>query len=268
MTYLESIFLGLVQGFAEFLPVSSSGHLVILQTFMGLTKGNVVFDVFLHLATLVAVVWVYRADLGRIFAGKMVGEGDSGIPTRRLLLFILLSVLATGVVLPFKDRLETLFENVDGVRIFLLVNAAALATLPALRKTGRDLGSLTWIGAIVIGLCQAVGALPGISRSGSTILAGLLLGLRPRDACRYSFLLSIPTILIAAIVQIPDAIEARSLFAFGPWALGFLIALAAGIVAIPFLIGIVEKGKLWGFAVYCALVGIALFFVTPPQANL
>ena len=263
MTILESFILGLVQGFAEFLPVSSSGHLVILQVLMGFENAgeNVVFDIFLHLATLLAVVFVYRNNLKEIFTGKDVGEGDEKIPALKLVGLIAISLIATGVIYPFKDIFESMFSTLSGVRIFMLINAVALALLPRLRTGADGLGKLTWTGAVIIGLAQAVGAFPGISRSGSTIIAGLLLGLSPKEACRYSFLLSIPTIIAAAVVKIPDAIEIG--FNVGPAQLivGALIALASGLVAIPLLVGVVEKGKLWGFAIYCAVVGTSLFFI-------
>jgi undecaprenyl-diphosphatase len=265
MGYLDSILLGIVQGLTEFLPVSSSGHLVILQYFMGFRDAveNVTFDVFLHLATLLAVGWVYRKDVYDIFTGKFAGEGESRISKWRLVGFIALSLLVTGIIYPFKNQLETLFEDISGVRIFLIINAVALGILPLLRRGSKGLGKMNWLGAVVIGLAQAIGAFPGISRSGSTILAGLLLGLNPRDACRYSFLLSIPTIFLAGLVQIPDAISEGVTFNPGPMILGFLFALGAGLVAIPLLIRVVEKGRLWGFAVYCAVVGIGLFLVSP-----
>lgn len=264
MGYLESILLGAVQGLTEFLPVSSSGHLVILEYLLGFRDAaqNVTFDLFLHVATLLAVVWVYRKDLRAIFKSNTIGgtpETLAPIPKGRFLLFILVSILVTAIALPFKNQLETLFENVNGVRIFLLVNAVALGVLPFLRKEGHGLGKLTWVGAALIGLAQAVGVFPGISRSGSTILAGLLLGLAPSEAVRYSFLLSIPTIALAALVQIPDVVSGGITFSPGPMVVGFIFALSGGLVAIPLLIGIVEKGKLWGFAIYCAVVGIALF---------
>lgn len=263
MGWSQAALLGLIQGLTEFLPVSSSGHLVILQYFMDLRNAteNVTFDIFLHLATLLAVVWVYRIDLKAIAVGNTVGEGSEPIPKWRLVGYLAVSLVATGVILPFKDQLETMFETITGVRVLLLINALALAVLPLLRKGAQGLGSMGWVGAVIIGLAQAVGAFPGISRSGSTILAGLLMGLAPREACRYSFLLSIPTILLAAIVHVPDAIESGFRFEPVSMVVGFVIALAAGLVAIPMLIGLVEKGKLWGFAVYCGVVGVGLFFM-------
>jgi undecaprenyl-diphosphatase len=263
MSWTDSILLGILQGLTEFLPVSSSGHLVIVEYFLGMKDAieNVTFDVFLHLATLLAVVWVYRADLKSIFTAPRVGEGEDSIPKWRLVGFLFISLLVTGVVLPFKDSLESQFETISGVRVFLLINAAALGVLPLLRRGKSGLGRMGWPGAVVIGLAQAVGALPGISRSGSTILAGLLLGLKPRDACRYSFLLSIPTILVAALVQVPDAMQSGIVINPLTAIVGFIAALAGGLAAIPLLIGIVEKGRLWGFAVYCALVGIALILI-------
>ena len=261
MSYAQAIVLGLVQGLAEFLPVSSSGHLVIIQFLWNLrdAASNVTFDIFLHLATLLAVVWVYRKDIRSVISGKSVGEKGLAIPKWRLVGFLLLSLIATGVILPFKSQLETQFESVSGVRIFLIINGLALGVLPFLRRGDKGLGEIKWIGAIAIGLAQAVGVFPGISRSGSTIIAGLLLGLSPREACRYSFLLSIPTIIVAALVQIPDAARAGFSFDPGPSAIAFVMAVAGGLAAIPFLIGVVEKGRLWGFAIYCVVLGIALF---------
>jgi len=262
MSITEVIILGLVQGLAEFLPVSSSGHLVFLQVIMGLENvdENIIFDIVLHLATLIAVVFVYRMNLRELFTGKAVGEGEDKIPPLRLVGFLALSVLATGVILPFKDILESLFSTVSGVRVFFIINGILLGILPSLRKGKLGLGRLTWLGAVIIGLAQAVGALPGISRSGSTIMAGLLLGLSPKEACRYSFLLAIPTILAAAVIEIPDAIQSGMQIGFVQLLAGSVAALIAGLLAIPLLVGIVEKGKLWGFAIYCVILGIALFF--------
>lgn len=266
MGYSHALILGILQGLAEFLPVSSSGHLVILQVFMGLKDAseNITFDIFLHIATLLAVAYVYRKNLAEIFKSPTVESGDTTVPKWKLLGMLMVSILGTGIILPFKDQLSSMFETIDGVRIFLIINGIALAVLPLMRKGELSLNRLTWSGALVIGLAQAAGALPGISRSGSTILAGLLLGLSPKEACRYSFLLAIPTILVAALVQIPDALEAGLSFEPGPMALGFIVAFVSGLIAIPLLIGIVEKGKLWGFSIYCCLVGIALFIVNPP----
>jgi len=260
MTVGEAVLLGFIQGLTEFLPVSSSGHLVIIQVFLRL-KENITFDVFLHIATLLAVIWAYRADLVALLKSDKIGKGDQPIPKWRFLAFIAISLIATGVVWPFKDKLETLFETINGVRVFLIINALGLGFLPLLKRGAKGLGSLNWLGAIIIGLAQAIGAFPGISRSGSTIIAGLLLGLKPSEACRYSFLLAIPTILIAAVTQIPDALTSGSMPALGPAFAGFLVALVVGVISIPFLVGIVEKGKLWGFAIYCGIVGIALFLV-------
>ena len=263
MEFAQSFILGLLQGLTEFLPVSSSGHLVILQSFMGLDDAakNISYDIFLHIATLLAVSWAYRKDLGYIFASDVVGEGDGAIPKWRLLGFLLISIVATGIVLPFKDGLEAMFESVKGVRVLMIINGAALGILPMLRKGQASLISLSWLGAAIIGLAQAVGAFPGISRSGSTIIAGLLLGLSPREACKYSFLLSIPTVILAALFQIPDAMTLGLAFEIGPAMTGFAIAFIIGLGSIPLLIGIVEKGRLWGFAIYCAFIGIGLFFV-------
>jgi len=265
MNYQQATLLGIIQGLTEFLPVSSSAHLVIVQVFCGLREAteNVTFDLMLHLATVVAVLWIYRKDLVAIFKGSEIGETDK-IKGLKLLWLIALSLLATGIALPFKDIVEEQFGTVNGVRVFLLINAVALALIPQLRKGRSGLGKLRWYSAIFVGVAQAVAVLPGISRSGWTIMAGLLIGLSPREACRYSFLLSIPTMLAAAILQMFDALHEG--FNISPVLAiaGFIMALASGIIAIPFLIGATEKGKLWGFAVYCAVLGMALFFVAPP----
>jgi undecaprenyl-diphosphatase len=264
--YVQFIILGIIQGFTEFLPVSSSAHLVIAEFFMNMREAgkNVMFDVFLHVATLLAVIWVYRKDLRQILTGREVGEGANPIPKWRLIGFLALSIIATGVSIPFKGFLEAQFASLYGVRIFLLINAAALAVLPSLRKRGnKGLGEMTWLGAVIVGLVQAVAVLPGISRSGSTIIACLLLGLSPKEACRYSFLLAIPTIFIAALTQVPEAMKPGLELGGGVAVVSFLAAVACGILAIPLLVGIVERGKLWGFAIYCAIVGIVLFIVVP-----
>ncbi|MFH1675504.1 MAG: undecaprenyl-diphosphate phosphatase, partial [bacterium] len=249
-----------VQGLTEFLPVSSSGHLVIIEAFFHL-KETLTFDVFLHIATLLAVVWAYRADLVAVLKSDKIGTGDQPISKWKFIALIAISLVATGVIWPFKDKLESLFETIYGVRVLLIINALALGILPLLRRGAKGLGSLNWLGAVIIGLAQAIGAFPGISRSGSTIIAGLLLGLKPSEACRYSFILAIPTILVAAVTQIPDALKSGAMPPFGPAFAGFMMALIAGLIAIPRLIGIVEKGKLWGFAIYCAIIGIALFLI-------
>jgi undecaprenyl-diphosphatase len=263
MTYSMAVILGIVQGLTEFLPVSSSAHLVIVEYLMGMRNAseNITFDILLHLATVVAVIWFYRKDLVAILTGKFVGEGPNQIPKWRLLGFLALSVIATGVAMPFKGVLEDQFASITGVRIFLIINGIALAVLPSLRKSTKGLGQLTWIGALIIGLVQAVAVLPGISRSGWTIMAGLILGLSPREACRYSFLLSIPTILITAVVKAPDMLSSGVNIGAGPAVLGFIVAIAGALAAIPLMIGTVERGKLWGFAIYCVIVGVALFFV-------
>jgi len=251
VTLLQAIILGVIQGITEFLPVSSSGHLVIAQALMGLDLPGVLFEVNVHLATLCAVCWVYRKKLARLLGGAVRGERSS-------LLYIGLLALATipaGVVgVGLGDVLEPVFERPSIAAAFLLVTGGLVWSIrtfaPRARKETPNAPQAIWIG-----VAQALAILPGISRSGSTLAVGTALGIEATRMAEFSFLLSIPAIGGAALLQIPEVAEAGR--AIGPLPLigGFLAAAVSGVIAIRIFLAMLERKTFHRFAYYCWIVG-------------
>ncbi|MEZ5333436.1 MAG: undecaprenyl-diphosphate phosphatase [Thermoanaerobaculia bacterium] len=268
MTSLEALLLGALQGATEFLPVSSSGHLALAQHFLGVEGPQVAFDVVLHVATLLAVVVVYRRDLtvlvravvrgittGPFWRSPRAAVRDS--PELALALALVLGSIPTAVIgLLFQDPLEALFERPAVVAVMLLVTGAVLQ-LPRLVSRGGEgrerVGALT---AVVVGTAQGLAITPGISRSGSTISAALVAGVAPAAAARFSFLLSIPAILGALVLKLPDlsgaAAAPRPLLV-----LGFVTAFAVGWACLVALLALLRRGRFAVFSWYCWAVGLA-----------
>jgi undecaprenyl-diphosphatase len=264
MNVLEATFLGVVQGLTEFLPVSSSGHLVALESLLRVKRANsVTFEVVLHLGTLCAIVVIYRRELFALARYCLAVGAQHAVPlqTGRLLLLIAAATVPTGVIgVVFKKALTGLFDKPNITGVMLMVTGIILL-LSRLGKTrwGAFAAMPVWA-ALLIGVIQGVAIIPGISRSGSTIALGLLLGLERRHAADFSFILSVPAVIGAVILSLNDienlaAIGAGALFA------GFLASFAAGIIAVLLVLRIVRGGKLWYFAPYCFVLGavIALF---------
>lgn len=265
MTLLEAILLGALQGATEFLPVSSSGHLALAQHFLGVEEGQVAFDVVLHVATLLAVMVVYREVLGRL-CGAAVRESFSGRLFRsprtvwreseeiRLIGLLALGSLPTAAIgLLFQDRLEAAFGSPVLVATMLVVTGAVLL-LPRLRRKPAENHLRLWH-APLIGVAQGLAITPGISRSGSTISLGLLLGVRAEEAARYSFLLSIPAILGALLLKSGDLVEAA--LPAGVLVGGFVAAFAVGLTALLALLALLRRGRFGIFSVYCFGLGLA-----------
>ncbi len=258
--------LAVVQGLAEFLPISSSGHLVLAQTAMGLTRGGLTLDVALHVGTLVAVVAYYRRDLAFLVREALAGRVQ-------LVLSLAVGTLPAAVVgLALRGRFEALFHSVRPVGAFLLVTAgllvwgeaarrrlAAGAAAPPAGVPGpagmRDPGLLD---ALWIGCAQALAILPGISRAGATIAVGLARGLSPESAARFSFLLSLPVVLGAALLELPRAVEEGfQACSRGSALLGMALAAGVGWASLALLVTTLRRGAFRWFAVYCAVVGVA-----------
>lgn len=246
--------LALLQGLTEFLPVSSSGHLVLAQAALGMEEAGLALDVSLHLGTLLAVVVVYRKALLKLLQGALRGEW-------REPLFLVVGSVPAGVVgVFFGDVVEGLFHSARAASIGLFVTAAMLLVGESARRRHRAAGAkpraMTLGIAVAIGCAQALAVVPGISRSGSTIALGLLCGLAPKQAARFSFLLSLPAILGAAVLKLPDAAQAG--FGGDP---GLVIwaALFAGFVgwgALRMLLAFLGRGAFGWFAVYCVALGV------------
>ena len=273
MTYLQAIILGLVQGIAEFLPISSSGHLKIFEKLLGLPNVEtdyIFFDVLLHLGTLIAVLIVYHRVIARLLreAFTMVhirqarpGEEPDG-PMRRMIVLLLVSLLPLFVILPIKDHLEKLGSNYLVVGLMLMVTGLALYLcdhFPKGKKTERE---MTIWDALIVGVAQACAVMPGLSRSGMTISAGSARGLDRSFAVQFSFLMSIPTIIAAVLLQLIDAVKAGIDASLLPkYLVGVVIAAASGVASMRLLQFIARRSRFGGFAYYCWGAGILSMFL-------
>jgi undecaprenyl-diphosphatase len=294
MTWLQSLILGLIQGATEFVPVSSSGHLTLVPWLLNWSFDpdlKFAFDVMAHWGTLVAVLAVFWSDLWALVRGWLrtlglnVGsqapeharapEGE-GVPKahpytpgaiwtrtktdadgRLAWLIIVGSIPAALLGLLLEDFFEMLFGTPLVASLLLLVTACLLAFAEWRGKKGRDLPALTWLDALLIGLGQALAIAPGISRSGATMSAGLMRGVRRAAAARFSFLLSTPVILGAGVWQLKDLLADSGWTAhLPPLLIGFVAAGVSGYLCIRFLLGYLRRGKLYPFAIYCTLAGV------------
>lgn len=262
---LQAFILGCVQGLTEYLPISSSGHLVITQNLFGIDEPELFFDIILHLGTLIAVVGYYWADiLGALkdtFAGSKAikngstwSEVNQAYPGFRLVFLIVIGSIPTGIIgIAFKDQFLLLFGDVTIVGFMLLITGAFLLLTRWTSPTGRDITQVRWWEAILIGVVQGLSITPGISRSGATICLALLLGIGRETAARYSFLLSLPAITGALILSMesPD-----STMPISTLALGFTSSLIVGYLCLTLLVILLKKGKFHLFSIYCFIVGI------------
>jgi undecaprenyl-diphosphatase len=252
MTILESIILGLVQGATEFLPVSSSGHLVMAQELLGAVSPGVVFEVVVHLATLLSILVAYRTRVADLALGALRRDAAA---LRYLGLIGVATVPAGLVGVLAKDSVEALFENPIASGVALLVTGLILWSSRApLRRNEHVAPGVR--AAVVIGLAQAFALLPGISRSGSTVVVGLWLGLEAREAAAFSFLMAIPAIAGAAVLQVPDLLAGA-----GPGAsalvAGGVVAAVSGVLAIRTLVAMLASKSFPVFAIYCWVAGTA-----------
>ena len=268
MTFLSSFLLGLVQGIAEFLPISSSGHLSIAQNLLGMSDAGTVpefFDVLLHLGTLVAVFVAYWADIKDMVLEFFRGAGDlihhstpnPVPPARRLILLIILGTLPLFVVLPVKDAVQSLSNSMVFIGAALIVTGVLLFVSDRVKKGRKNERTATWLDVLIVGLGQAIATMPGISRSGMTITTGCFAGFERKFAVRFSFLLSIPAVLGANILSLADAAKAGINWAEVPvYLVGVVTAAVVGYLCIRLLRFIAERGKFGAFAYYCWAVGV------------
>jgi undecaprenyl-diphosphatase len=271
MEYLRTFVLGLVQGLTEFLPVSSSGHLAVsslLLENMGMGADSLepplLLDILLHLGTLVAIVIYFRRDVGQALVGGgralaalpkgRLGEVLRGDEGAGLCLAVLLGTLPTGVLgLALKSSAAEIGLSPLRLGVSFLACALILAASRFVSRRNEPLGPRI---ALLVGFVQGIAVLPGISRSGATIAAATALGLSPERAARFSFLLSLPAILGATILEV-DLAEITTQGLGPAYLLGALTAFVSGLFALKLLVMIVDRGKLWAFAPYVAAVGLA-----------
>lgn len=250
--WLESIVLGVVQGVTEFLPISSSGHLVVVPAVLGWEKPSLTFDLVLHLGTLLAVVFAFRRELA-VLARGVLGRGDDPATARRLLGLLVIGTIPAAVAgLAFGGFFESRFEKPLATALQLLVTAAILLGAEWVIRRGEGHRPVDARRAGWIGLAQAAAILPGISRSGSTIAAGLVTGISREEATRFSFLLAIPAIAGAVASQVPDVADG-TFEVTGPVVAGFLAATLAGWVSIEWLLRYLRTHSFVPFAIYLLL---------------
>jgi undecaprenyl-diphosphatase len=246
----QAVVLGLVQGLTEFLPVSSSGHLVLVEALTGVRMPGIFVEVSLHVATLGSVLIVYGARLWRIALGAARGQPAE---LRMAWLLIVATIPAAVIGYLFNQALEEFFHSLIYVGVFFLVTGLILWSTRSRAGTHAEprLG-----GAAAIGFAQAVAILPGISRSGSTVSAALWLGLTPVAAAEFSFLMAVPVIAGAALLEGRHATVGLAHVGVVPFVAGLVVAFASGIFAIRFLVAMLRRGRFYTFAPYCWVVGV------------
>lgn len=272
MTFFQAFILGLTQGLTEFLPVSSSAHLIFVQHLFGFKDPLLFFDIVVHLGTLAALFVYFAADLAHIIRDTLYGisylfhrkplkEIFEIVPHAKWALGVFLAFIPTALAgFFFRDWFESLFGSLWVTGITLIINSGILWLTRSFRKGKRGIENARWWDYILIGIMQAVSIIPGISRSGATIATGLILGLRTEAAFRFSFLLAIPAILGAGFLELSHGLEILQ----GHWgvlAIGFFTAALFGFLSIVLLDKVTQKGKLHIFAFYTLLLGLTILTV-------
>jgi len=255
LTTVEAIILGLVQGLTEYLPVSSSGHLVLLQKLFGLKENVLLFDILVHLGTLIPLLIIFWQEIWNIIRK----------PWGRLPLLIIVGTIPTALIgLGFKDFFERLFESGRTLGIEFIITGLILWFAESQKSGHKTLAKTSYFDAIFIGIAQGLAILPAISRSGLTISGALLRRLDREWAAKFSFLLSIPAILGAAVLDLNNFIESSNGFAatnFTPFIVGFIAAMVSGYFAVKFMLEILKRGSLKIFSYYVWVLGIIVLLL-------
>lgn len=255
MTLCEAVILGILQGLTEFLPVSSSGHLVLGQYLLGL-EHNLTFDVVVHFGTLLAIIIALFPEVQKMLIGLLPGSNEEKRQGRHLLMMVIIGTIPAAVIgLLFSDAIERLFASVYTTGIMLIVTGTLLYLADKASTRVNQPKSVGSRDALLIGCGQALAILPGLSRSGTTLSVGLWRGLSRSDGARFAFLLAIPTILGAAILELPEAISAATI-GIAPLVAGMITAMVTGYLAIRLFL-VVVKNRLVLFSYYTWLLGSA-----------
>ncbi len=273
MSLLSSLILGFIQGVAEFLPISSSGHLAIAEQLLGMQGVSDIpefFDVLLHLGTLVAVFAAYWAEIRELIVEFFSSIGDIAkgrkltplVPARRMILLVIVGTLPLFAVLPIKDFVEGLANNMFFVGGALIFTGCLLFMSDRVRRGRKSEKNASYIDALLVGIAQAIATCPGISRSGMTITAGCFTGFERSFAVRYSFIMSIPAILGANILSIKDAIGTIDVSAVPVYLAGMAVSAIVGYACIRLLKMIAASGRFGAFAYYCWGVGTLTLILT------
>lgn len=267
MSYIEALILGLVQGLGEFLPISSSGHLALLQNLFGIEADQILFfSVMLHLGTLVSVFVVYWKDICELVVELFVTIKDlctgKGLhlqdrPVRKLGVMIIVATIPTAVIgLVFNDLFESFYGSFVAIGCGFIITGILMFLAERMGAANKEIDRMNFRNAIFVGILQGIAICPGISRSGSTLVGGLTTGLKREFAVRFAFLISIPSILGSVVLEVPDALaEGIDPGLIGPIAAGMVVAAVSGYAAIKGMIKLVSNGKLSYFSYYVWALG-------------
>lgn len=266
MSIIESIILGIIQGLTEFLPVSSSGHLVLAQYFWKINEPGISFEIIVHLGSLLAVLIYFHKDIlslllsaTKIFSSK---KSYSDINNLKILAYLLVATIATALIgFTFKSKFESLYDMPLAVAIALAVTGLIVYLSDKIPNGSFDDYNIGWGKALFIGIGQALAIIPGISRSGTTIAFALFSKMKRENAARFSFLLSIPAILGAALLDFMD-METIDTATLGLYTAGAIAAFISGFIVIALLINLIQRKKLKYFAYYCwSISAISIYFI-------
>lgn len=248
MDYLNLIILGIIQGLTEFLPVSSSGHLVFAQHFLNVQSRGTVLEVVLHFGTLTSIIIFYKNDIVKLII-DIFNRNEQAL---KFALFVIIGIIPAGIAgVFFKDFFISFFNDLLYTSCFLVFTGFILFLLKFMEHKSN---SLSFKSSIMVGLIQALSIFPGISRSGMTISVAIFLGIEKEKAFKFSFFLAIPIILGASILEIPNIINFDNLQIL-PLFLGFLVSAISGFIALKLLFQLIIKNKFWMFSIYCFLIG-------------
>ena len=273
MTILKAIILGIIQGLTEFLPVSSSGHLAVTQQLLKVPEDRILFfTIMLHLGTLFSIFFVYSKDIAiiiveffRLFKEAVTGKGFRiNNEHRKLGVFIIIATIPTGIMgILLGNIFESFFSSTLIIGIALLITGTLLWMAENFGSGRRDIRDMHWSDAPIVGIFQGLAIAPGISRSGSTIVGSLFRGLNKELATKFSFLISIPSILGAAILEFKDVFEiGMGDISVGVTIVGVLTAFISGLFAIRTLISLIKKEKLYYFSFYTWAVGLIVIIIS------
>ena len=274
MTIWNAILLGLIQGITEFLPVSSSGHLSILSNLFDVTTaegGHILCSVFAHLGTLTAIFLIYWQDIKQMFyellglvnAGPLAGSNQRRYPAARLFMMIFIASLPLLMVLPVNKMMKLLYSNSIFIGVMLILTGCLLFVGGKMTEGKKSAGGMTILDAVIVGICQCIATVPGLSRAGTTITAGIATGLNKDFAVKFSFLLSIPAMIAANIMSLVDAFkQGIDVSSIPAYIVGMIAAMLSGLAAISLMRYLAKKAKLNGFAYYCWIIGALSIILT------
>lgn len=249
MTILESAILGIVQGLTEFLPVSSSAHLIFFQNLFGLKEPQLLFDVSVHFATMLAIIVMFYSEILRYFKNP------------KILFFIILATIPTGLIgIIIKKKFEFIFSSVNISAICLLITGLYLYISEKLYNEKKEIKDMGWFSSLLIGTAQGIAVLPGISRSGFTLSTSLILKFKKTDAFKFVFILSIPAVVGATFLELKSALAGKETFQIN-FLFGLFLAFVFGLLALKFFSKIMSHTKLHYFSYYCLIIALIILVI-------